>query len=327
MMLNRRVLVGLLSAAAIAPSRALSQQLGNSVLKRVRAGTLEIAYEDSGPETGFPVLLLHGFPYDPRCYDEVVPPLVAAGYRAFVPYLRGYGGTRFLAPETLRSGQQAAFGQDVLDLMDALNLQRASLVGYDWGGRAASVVAALWPERVRCAVLANYGIFPDIVGSLQPASPEQEHRFWYQFYFNTERGRAGLAANRREFCKLLWQLWSPNWKFDDATYQRTAVSFDNPDFVDVVIHSYSHRFGNAPSDPGLEAVERRAASQPPISVPTIVIQGGGDGVTAATQVDTQAHFFTGSYQRRLIPIIGHNFPQEAPKETAAAVLELLRSTT
>jgi pimeloyl-ACP methyl ester carboxylesterase len=180
---------------------------------------------------------------------------------------------------------------------------------------------------VRCAVLANgYPIFPDIAGSLQPAAPVQEHRFWYQFYFNTKRGRAGLAANRREFCKLLWQLWSPNWKFDDATYDRTAVSFDNPDFVDVVIHSYSHRFGNAPSDPALEAIERRAAAQPPITVLIVVLQGEGDGVVVASQADTQAHFFTGAYQRRLTPVIGHDLPQEAPAETAAAVLELLRST-
>ena len=326
-MLNRRLFLALLSSTAMAPIGALSQQPGNPALKRVRTGTLEIAYEDSGPETGFPVLLMHGFPYDPRCYDEVVLSLVAAGYRAIVPYVRGYGPTRFLAAETLRSGQQAAFGRDLLDLINALNLPRAALVGFDWGGRAASVVAALWPERVRCAVLASYGIFPDIAASLRPVAPEQEHRFWYQFYFNTERGRAGLAANRREFCKLLWRLWSPNWKFDDATYERTAVSFDNPDFVDVVIHSYRHRYGNAPSDPTLEPIERRATAQLPITVPTIVIQGGGDGVTAAAQVDTQAHFFTGPYQRRLIPLIGHNFPQEAPKETAAAVLELLRSTT
>src|SRR5206468_1964930 len=158
-----------------------------------------------------------------------------------------------------RSGQQAAFGHDILDLMDALNLPRAALAGFDWGGRGASVVAALWPERVRCLVSANgYGIFPETALSRQPAAPEQEHRLWYQFYFNTERGRAGLAANRRELCKLLWQLWSPNWKFDDATYQRTAVSFDNPDFVDVVIHSYRHRYGNAPGDPALEQIERRA---------------------------------------------------------------------
>jgi pimeloyl-ACP methyl ester carboxylesterase len=324
---NRRVLLGLLSAA-VAPSKSLCQQLGKPLLKRVRTGTLEIAYEESGPEAGFPVLLMHGFPYDPRCYDEVVPSLVADGYRAIVPYLRGYGATRFLAAETLRSGQQAALARDLLDLMDALNLPRAGLVGFDWGGRAACVVTALWPERVRCAVLANgYGIFPDISSFTQPAAPEEEHRLWYQHYFNTERGRAGLAANRRQFCKLLWQLWSPYWKFDDATYERTAVSFDNPDFVDVVIHCYRHRFGNAPSDPAVETIERRATARPPLVVPTIVLQGEGNGVVVPTQADRQARFFAGPYQRRLIPVVGHNLPQEAPKETAAAILELLRSTT
>jgi pimeloyl-ACP methyl ester carboxylesterase len=324
-MLNRRLLLGLMSAVAMAP-RALAQQSGRPLLKRVRTSTLEIAYEDSGPEAGVPVLLMHGFPYDPRCYDEVVPVLVAAGYRTIVPYLRGYGDTRFLSPATPRSGQQAALGQDLIDLMDALNLPSAALVGFDWGGRAACIVAALWPQRVRCLVSANGYNIQDIAGSGHPAPPAQEHRLWYQYYFHTERGLAGLAANRREFCKLLWQLWSPNWKFDDATYERTAPSFDNPDFVDVVIHSYRHRYGYAPGDPALEGIEQRLAGRPPITVPTIVLQGEGDGVGAATRADTQARFFTGPYQRRLIPVIGHDVPQEAPMETTAAVLELLRGT-
>jgi pimeloyl-ACP methyl ester carboxylesterase len=325
-MLDRRLLIGLMSAAAIAPP-ALAQQSGAPVLKRARTRTLEIAYEDSGPETGFPVLLMHGFPYDPRCYDEVVPPLAAQGYRAIVPYLRGYGATRFLSPATPRSGQQGALGQDLVDLMDALNLPRAALAGFDWGGRAACIAAALWPERVRCLVSANGYNIQDIAASVKPGPPAQEHRLWYQYYFHTERGRAGLAANRREFCKLLWQLWSPNWKFDDATYERTAQSFDNPDFVDVVIHSYRHRYGYAPGDPALEDVEKRLATRPPITVPTIVLQGEGDGVGVASRADTQARFFTGPYQRRLIPVIGHDVPQEAPKVTAAALLELLRATT
>jgi pimeloyl-ACP methyl ester carboxylesterase len=324
---NRRVLLGLLSAAAMAPTEALSQQRRNPLLKRVRTGTLEIAYEESGPEAGFPVLLMHGFPYDPRCYDEVVPSLVADGYRAIVPYLRGYGATRFLAAETVRSGQQAALGHDILELMEALNLPRAALAGFDWGGRAACVAAALWPERVRGLVSANgYGIL-DIAASTMAAAPQQEHRLWYQYYFHTERGRAGLQANRRELCKLLWQQFSPNWKFDDATYARTADSFDNPDFVDIVIHSYRHRFGYTSGDPAYDMLERQLANRPPIAVPTIVLQGGGDGVVVATQADTQARFFTGPYRRRLIPVVGHNLPQEAPKETAAAILELLRSTT
>ena len=320
-MLDRRLLLGLMSAAAVAPP-ALAQQPGQPLLKRARTPTLEIAYEESGPATGVPVLLLHGFPYDPRCYDEVVPPLVAAGYRAIVPYLRGYGATRFLSASTPRSGQQAALGQDLLDLMDALGLPNAALVGFDWGGRAACIVAALWPERVRCLVSANGYNIQDIAGSVRPAPPEQEHRLWYQYYFHTERGRAGLTANRRELCKLLWQLWSPNWKFDDATFERSAQSFDNPDFVDVVIHSYRHRYGYVAGDPALEGVEQRLAARPPITVPTIVLQGDGDGIAAGRGSAAQSRFFAGPYHYRLIPVIGHDVPQEAPKETAAALLEL-----
>jgi pimeloyl-ACP methyl ester carboxylesterase len=323
-MLDRRLLlqgtVGLLAAAA-APV-AFAQQGRNPVLKRIRTKTLEIAYEESGPESGFPVLLMHGFPYDPRCFDEVVPPLVAAGHRAIVPYLRGYGETRFLSSETLRSGQQAALGADLIELMDALALPRAVLAGFDWGGRAACVTAALRPERVRGLVSANGYNVQDIAGSVKPAPAEQEHRLWYQYYFHTERGRAGLTANRRDVCKLLWRLWSPNWKFDDATFERSAASFDNPDFVDLVIHSYRHRFGYVAGDPAYEPYERQLAARPPITVPTIVLQGEGDGVGVAAARDTQARFFTGPYQRRLIPVIGHDVPQEAPKETAAAVLEL-----
>ena len=297
------------------------------MLKRARTSVLEIAYEESGSETGFPVLLMHGFPYDPRAFDEVVPPLVAAGHRVIVPYLRGYGQTRFLEAGTPRSGQQAALGRDLIELMDTLSLPAAVLAGFDWGGRAACVAAALWPQRVRGLVSANGYNIQDIAGSVAPAPPQQEHRLWYQYYFHTERGRAGLQTNRRELCKLLWQLWSPNWKFDDATYERTAKSFDNPDFVDVVIQSYRHRFGYAPGDPALEPYERQLAAQPPIKVPTIVLQGEGDGVGVASREDRQAHFFTGSYKRVMIPVIGHDVPQEAPKDTADAVLELIRATT
>jgi len=321
-MIDRRLLIGLISTAVAAPA-AFSQQAGPPVLKRARTNILEIAYEDSGPETGFPVLLMHGFPYDPRAFDDVVPPLVEAGYRAIVPYLRGYGQTRFLEADTPRSGQQAALGRDLVELMDALALPSAVLAGFDWGGRAACVTAALWPERVRGLVSANGYNIQDIAGSVVPAPPQQEHRLWYQYYFHTERGRAGLQTNRRELCKLLWQLWSPNWKFDDATYARTADSFDNPDFVDVVIHSYRHRFGYAPGDPAYDIFERQLAERPPITVPTIVLHGEGDGIARSSSSASQSRFFTGSYQYRLIPVIGHNVAQEAPKETAAAVLELL----
>jgi len=297
-----------------------------AVFRRVRTSVLEIAYEESGPTDGVAVLLMHGFPYDPRTYDEVVPPLVAAGCRVIVPYLRGYGATRFLAPDTLRSGQQAALGNDLKELMDALALKRAVLAGYDWGGRAACIVSALWPERALGLVSANGYNIHDIAGSTKPAAAEQEYRLWYQYYFHTERGRAGLQANRREFCRLLWRLWSPNWRFDDATYDRTAVSFDNPDFVEVVIHSYRHRFGYAGGDPSLEAIERRLAAKPRISVPTIVLHGDGSGLSPPESSLKHAAFFTGPYQRRVIPTACHNLPQEAPKSVADAVLELVRAT-
>jgi pimeloyl-ACP methyl ester carboxylesterase len=289
----------------------------------VRTKTLAIAYEDSGPAAGSPVLLMHGFPYDPRAFDNVVPRLVAAGCRAIVPYLRGYGPTRFLSADTPRSGQQAAMGKDLLDLMDALNIPGATLAGFDWGGRGVCVAAALWPERVRGVVLANGYSIQDIAAAAQPRPPQQEYRAWYQFYFHTERGRAGLAANRREFCKLLWRLWSPNWKFDDATYERTAASFDNPDFVDVVIHSYRHRYGYALGDPELEPIEQRLAALPPIAAPTIVLSGSGDGVARPAPPAGQARFFTGPVQHRTIPLIGHDVPQEAPAAFAEALLELI----
>jgi pimeloyl-ACP methyl ester carboxylesterase len=297
--------------------------VSQSVLKRVRTGTLEIAYEDSGPPDGTPVLLMHGFPYDVRAYDDVVPPLVAAGCRVVVPYLRGYGPTRFLSPGTPRSGQQAALGQDLLDLLDALHIERAALAGYDWGGRAACVVAALWPQRVRCLVSGGGYNIQNIAAAATPLPPEQEFRFWYQYYFHTERGRAGLAANRGEFCRLLWRLWSPNWPFDDATYARTAASFDNPDFVDVVIQSYRHRYGYAPGDPALEPIEQRLAARPKIPVPTIVLHGEASGVGPPAQSEQHARHFSGPYQRRVIPVAGHYLPAEAPRQFADAVLELM----
>jgi pimeloyl-ACP methyl ester carboxylesterase len=305
------------------PPAAGSIMPASATLKRVRTKTLEIAYEDSGPEAGTPVLLMHGFPYDPRAYDGVVPLLVAAGCRTIVPYLRGYGPTRFLSADTQRSGQQGAIGHDLLELMDALALPKSALVGFDWGGRAACVAAALWPERVLCLVSTGGYNIQNIAASVQPRAPQQEHRAWYQYYFHTERGRAGLTANRHEFCKLLWQLWSPNWKFDDATYDRTAVSFDNPDFVDIVIHSYRHRYGYAPGDPDLEWVEQRLAATPAISVPTIALYGGGDGVSGRPNPQTQPRFFSGSIEHRVIPEIGHDTPQEAPAAVAAAVLDLV----
>ena len=295
-------------------------------LQRVRSGTLEIACELAGPVDGVPAILLHGWPYDPRTYDAMVAPLVAAGCRTVVPYLRGFGPTRFLSESTPRSGQQAALGHDLIELMNALSIERAVLVGYDWGGRAACIVAALWPERVRCLVTGGGYNMQDIARSGVPASPEQELRFWYQYYFNTERGRAGLAANRREFCRLIWRLWSPNWPFDDATFARTASSFDNPDFVEVTIHSYRHRFRNAEGDPALEPIEQRLAARPRIAVPTIALHGEANGVTPLQTSADHARFFTGPYERRVLPRAGHNLPQEVPDIVTAATLELVRAT-
>ena len=234
--------------------------------KTVRTSVLEIAYLESGPADGPVVILLHGWPSDVHDWDEVAPPLAQAGFRVLVPWLRGFGPTRFLNDATPRSGQQAALGADVRDFMDALSIPRALLAGYDWGGRAACVVAALWPERVRGLVaITGYGI-QDIAGSAHPAAAEQEFRYWYQWYFHTERGRAGLAANRGEISRLLWRLWSPNWDFDDRTFQATAASLDNPDFVDVTIQSYRHRYGNAAGDPAYYDLEGRLIGQPPIAV-------------------------------------------------------------
>lgn len=293
------------------------------MLKRIVAGVLDVAYEEAGTADGIPVVLLHGFPYDVHVYDEVTPLLVARGCRVIAPYLRGYGPTRFLSADTPRSGQQAVLGHDLLALMDALAIPSAVLGGYDWGGRAACIVAALWPERVRGLVSCGGYNIQDIAGSARPQPPENEHRHWYQYYFHGERGRAGLAENRRELCRLLWRLWSPNWRFDDATYERTAAAFDNPDFVDVVIQSYRHRFGLAPGDPSVEATERRLAARPPITVPTVVLHGGDNGVTPARSSADHSSRFTGRYERRVIPVVGHNVPQEAPQEFAAAILSLL----
>ncbi len=294
------------------------------LIRYVRTSSLAIAFEEHGPAEGPAAILLHGFPYDPRCFDAVAPPLAALGYRVIVPYLRGFGHTRFLSPDGFRSGQQAALGHDLLDLLDALAIPRAALVGYDWGGRAACIVAALWPARAACLVTgAGYNI-QDIAGSAAPQAPEREHRLWYQYYFHAVRGRDGLAANRRELARLLWRLWSPNWHFEDGVFASTAASFDNPDFVDVVIHSYRHRFGYVPGDPALEETERALALQPRISIPTISLCGGDNGVSPTESVDRDAAHFAGSYERRVLPGIGHNIPQEAPEATVAALLDLLR---
>jgi pimeloyl-ACP methyl ester carboxylesterase len=290
-------------------------------MNTITAGVLEVAYHDVGPAAGAPVILLHGFPYDGHAYDEVTERLVAAGRRCIVPFLRGFGPTRFLAADTPRSGEQAALGADLLALMDALAIPDAVLAGYDWGGRAACIVAALWPDRTRGLVSCGAGYnIQNIAAARIPVSPEEEYRYWYQYYFHSERGRAGLTVNRHALCRLIWRLWSPTWAFDEATFARSAPAFDNPDFVDIVIHSYRHRFGGVPGDPALASIEGRLAHQPDIGVPTIVLQGAADGVDPPKTADNDALHFTGAYERRIIAGAGHNLPQEAPAAFADAVL-------
>jgi pimeloyl-ACP methyl ester carboxylesterase len=292
-------------------------------LKQVRAGVLDIAYFELGPEDGIPTILLHGFPYDPHAYDEVASTLAASGHRCIVPFLRGYGATRFLSPQTPRSGEQAALGADLLAMMDTLGIEQAILGGYDWGGRAACIVAALWPERVIGLVSAGAGYnIQDIAGAANPGAPDQEARDWYQYYFHTERGRKGLEQQRDEICRFLWQTWSPSWKFADSTFERSATSFDNPDFVDVVIHSYRHRYGVVPGDPAYADVESRLAEQPAITVPAIVLLGADDGVDPPSMEDKDAVHFKGAHRRRVLAGIGHNVPQEAPTIFADAVRDL-----
>ncbi len=294
-------------------------------LKRIHAGVLEIAYAESGPQDGQPVFLMHGFPYDIHAYSEVSSILAAAGCRVIVPYLRGFGATRFLSAETPRSGEQAALGADLLALMDALAIPRAVLAGYDWGGRAACVVAALWPER--CAGLVSFNSYniQNIARAMVPDTPESEHMLWYQYYFHSERGRAGLEKDRRAVTRLLWRQWSPTWRFSQEEFERSAAAFDNPDFVEVVIQSYRHRFALAAGDPAYLEIEARLATQPPISIPTVTFDGADDGVRAPSQPQAFAHKFTGARSHRVVPGVGHNMPQEVPEVFAAAVLELVRT--
>jgi pimeloyl-ACP methyl ester carboxylesterase len=294
---------------------------------RMRTPVLDVAYETSGPADGLPVLLLHGFPYDVRSFDRVVALVNAAGFRTIVPWLRGYGGTQFLSADTLRSGEQAALGQDLLELLDALRIRKAVLAGYDWGGRAACVVSALWPQRVAGLVSCTGYNIQDIANSPRPADPAQEARLWYQYYFHTERGRNGLIEKRREISRLLWKMWSPAWAFDDATFDRTAGAFDNRDFVDVVIHSYRHRTGNVAGDPRYAAVEARLAAQPDIDVPAINLHGAADGVTPVGASEGHGKYFTAAYQRRVLEHVGHNVPQEAPQAFADAILQLCKDAS
>ncbi|MFT5393297.1 MAG: pimeloyl-ACP methyl ester carboxylesterase [Gammaproteobacteria bacterium] len=284
--------------------------------------TLRVAYHELGPPSGPAVVLSHGFPYDVQAYAHVGVQLAQNGWRVLIPYLRGYGPTRFLNASTPRSGEQAVLGQDLLAFLDALAIERAVLGGYDWGGRAACIVAALWPTRVQGLVTVNGYNIQNIAASAKPQAPEDEHRHWYQYYFHSERGAAGLAHNRAELCKLLWSLWSPNWSFTDDTYEQTVRSFDNPDFVSVVIHSYRHRYALVNGDPQAQEVEDQLSNSPSIIVPTVSLDGAGDGVMSARGTAHHARKFTGPYEHRVIPSVGHNLPQEAPDEFVQAVESL-----
>jgi pimeloyl-ACP methyl ester carboxylesterase len=306
---------------AAAPVTSPLQRL--EPLRHVEAGVLDIAYHEAGPAQGPAVVLLHGFPYDVHSYAEVAPMLAAQGCRVIVPYLRGYGPTRFLDAATPRSGEQAAIGADLMALMDALAIRRALFAGYDWGGRAACIGAALWPERCAGLVSVNGYLIQDIAAAMRPAPPEREVPLWYQYYFQIERGRAGLEANRRAIARLLWAQWSPTWDFDHATFDRSALAHDNPDYVDVVIHSYRHRFGLAAGDPQYADLQRRLAALPLITVPAITLDGDADGVVPATDGSAQAARFTNRRAHRVIPGAGHNLPQERPDAFVAAVMELI----
>ena len=290
----------------------------------VRTRTLEIAYEAAGPAGGSPIVLLHGFPDDARAFDAVAPPLAAAGHRVLAPYLRGYGPTRFLDAAEPRMAQQAAIGQDLLDFMDALGVRAAGLAGYDWGGRAACIAAILAPQRVRGLVtIGGYNV-QNTLAPPSPAPAAAERGYWYQWYFNTERGRLGLERNRRDVCRLLWQEWfAPSWRFDDAAFERTAASFDNPDWVPVVIHSYRHRHGNAPGDPRLDAIERRLATRPPITVPTVILHGGDDPMGSARRSERDLALFPAGTEQRVVPGVGHFMPREKPDALVNALLKIL----
>lgn len=289
-----------------------------STLKTVKTKVLEIAFLDEGPESGWPVVLAHGFPYDVHAYDEVAPRLTRAGARVIAPYLRGFGPTRFLYAGTMRSGQQAALGHDLIDLLDGLGIESALLAGYDWGGLSSCVASALWPERVTGLVsYAGYDII-DVERLRHAFAPALEQVFWYQHLFQLERGRECLAQHRRALCRLLWEQWSPRWKFDDAAFERTAASFDNPDFVDVVIHCYRFCFGTAAGDPALASLEDRLAEKPRIGVPAITLDGAQDPLKPGGTAD-HATMFTGRYEHRVVDC-GHNLPWEAPQDFADAIL-------
>jgi len=290
-------------------------------VKQISAGVLDTGYVEAGPPDGPAVMLLHGWPYDVHSYADATPALASAGYRVIVPFARGYGTTRFLSDDKPRNGQQAALAVDVIALMDALGIGRAILAGFDWGARSADVIAALWPDRCQALVSVSGYLIGSQAANEAPLPPQAEHAWWYQYYFATERGRAGYDTYRRDFSKLIWQLASPKWAFDDATFARSAAAFDNPDHVTIVIHNYRWRLGLAAGEPQYDGLERRLAGAPVIAVPTITLEGDANG---APHLDASAygHKFSGKYEHRVIEGgIGHNLPQEAPRAFAQAVVD------
>src|SRR2546429_1249294 len=308
--------------AAIAPGPGPNNAFGP--LKQVDAGVLNIGYAEVGPSDGLPVVLLHGWPYDIHSFVDVAPRLAQAGYRVIVPYLRGYGTTRFLSGDTFRNGQQSVVAVDIIALMDALQIEQAIIGGFDWGARTADIIAALWPERCKDLVsVSGYLIGSQQAGKV-PLPPKAELQWWYQYYFATERGRAGYDTYRRDFAKLIWQLASPHWDFDNATFERSAVAFDNPDHVSIVIHNYRWRLGLAEGEPQYDELEQRLAKGPVITVPTITLEGDANGAFHPP-ASAYAGKFSGKYEHRVITGgIGHNLPQEAPQAFAQAILDVDR---
>ena len=299
-----------------------SPSLGS--LKQVHAGLLNVGYADVGQRSGQAVILLHGWPYDIHTYEDVAPLLASAGYRVVVPFLRGYGTTRFLSKETPRNGQQSVIAVDVIALMDALRIDKAIVAGCDWGARTANIIAALWPERCKALVSVSGYLIGSREANRMPLPPKAELEWWYQFYFATDRGRAGYEAYRRDFAKLIWRLASPRWNFDDATFERSAASFENPDHVDIVIHNYRWRLGLADGEPKYDALEERLAKGPVITVPTMTLEGDANGAPHPPPA-SYAQKFVGKYTHRDIHGgIGHNLPQEAPHAFAQAVVEVDR---
>lgn len=306
------------------PSGKTGMHTSFGPLKQIKAGVLNIGYAEAGPVGGPPVILLHGWPYDIYSFVDVAPILASAGYRVIVPYVRGYGSTSFLSPKMVRNAQQSAVAKDVVALMDALKIEKATIAGFDWGARSADIVAALWPERCKALVsVSGYLIGSQAAGKM-PLPPSAELQWWYQYYFATDRGRDGYAKYTRDFAKLIWQLASPRWNFDEATFNRTAASFDNPDHVAIVVHNYRWRLGLAEGESKYDALEKRLAAGPIITVPTITMEGDANG---APHPDPSAYAkkFSGKYEHRLITgSIGHNLPQEAPQAFAQAVVDVDR---